>query len=654
MDDITRLYNASVESLEEVHDINSALSWADGFRFPLNIASKHTDKWKNRRPGTTFTNFVRSLQQPRVHNRFNTYRVKLLCRDSPEFDKLLDLAKGITILTGDNFSPVSSSIPLRKRYIELSTVCNKSLYDLYLRNELIVFDKSVLPDIHGAHLSSVHWTFKKGKPQGRVLIDPSNGNLGHNLNSPESKASCILRYGKLSHPTVEDFTRVFHTFAELNGWDRVTLWKVDLKNAFGLLDIKSNSVALNGFELTDNLIAFHTVGYFGYTGLPMAFGIVTREVVRLINFHLSGLTICNGYVDDFGGICLESDVQLVLQRVKEIACSLLGPTALEDKKTAHGRVLELIGWSFSLNERSVSISTKNFNLILNAFIKVDTTSLLSTSELQRFASWSQRYSKVCELLQPFSILFSIAHRGYGQTHSSITLTPEVIVAFYLWKVTLLLIADHKISTTIPMATLLPTEHCDYWIGFDGFPGGIGFTLFNKAPSSGDDTSNLIGWGSYLLPYHLTKQNSNCLDSSFQNTSEIMAASVATFTLGYLLSATNVTVRYIGDSVTALMWLRDHRYRGGPSLRSTIALTMAHHFARIKTHSTLHVAGKSNTINDELSRGITRPSLLLHHSQLEIRSPRIQALLCLLNPLSPFTSVNDFSELLDLFLQPLPS
>jgi hypothetical protein len=175
-------------------------------------------------------------------------------------------------------------------------------------------------------------------------------------------------------------------------------------------------------------------------------------------------------------------------------------------------------------------------------------------------------------------------------------------------------------------------------------------LFNKQPTDFDDTTNLIGWGSYLFPFHLNKENSSKLDSSFQNTSEIMAAMVATFALGYLLLKTNVSIRYIGDSITALQWIHDQRFRGGPSLRSTVALTMIQHFMNIRPHSVLHVAGKANTINDELSRGIPRAVLSLHHSHQEIESTRIHDLLTLVNPLLPLSSVDDFSTLLN-FLQP---
>ena len=87
--------------------------------------------------------------------------------------------------------------------------------------------------------------------------------------------------------------------AEKYGWERILLWKMDLKGAFSLLRIYSGDVKKLAFELTDGLTLLHTAGMFGWTGTPFAFSIFSRLLEGCIGHDIEGgLKV---YVDDLCG-----------------------------------------------------------------------------------------------------------------------------------------------------------------------------------------------------------------------------------------------------------------------------------------------------------------------------------------------------------------
>lgn len=83
------------------------------------------------------------------------------------------------------------------------------------------------------------------------------------------------------------------------GSQHVTLWKKDLRDAFGLLWTAPQDVPLVGIPLTDNLVLFSLCASFGLGGLPPTFGVITRAVVALVSAAIEGY--CSAYVDDVFG-----------------------------------------------------------------------------------------------------------------------------------------------------------------------------------------------------------------------------------------------------------------------------------------------------------------------------------------------------------------
>jgi hypothetical protein len=175
---------------------------------------------------------------------------------------------------------------------------------------------------------------------------------------------------------------------------------MDLKGAFTLLNVLPKDVSLLSFELTDNLTVMHHTGMFGYTGMPCCFDVISRVINRNLQRLIKGRSTI--YVDDIIGVCQNADLIHDLEAAKGLCEGLLGPNAVEDKKTKFGRTLDVIGWNICLDTRKVGIARKNMLKTFHGLLALDETLPVSLEELQRVASWAARYSLVCRQLRPFT------------------------------------------------------------------------------------------------------------------------------------------------------------------------------------------------------------------------------------------------------------
>ena len=85
------------------------------------------------------------------------------------------------------------------------------------------------------------------------------------------------------------------------------LWKMELRGAFNLLWINPIDTQLLAFPLTDDIVATHLVGIFGWLGMPFAFNVLSRILLILILAAISGRAAM--YVDDIMGCSTLSTVQ---------------------------------------------------------------------------------------------------------------------------------------------------------------------------------------------------------------------------------------------------------------------------------------------------------------------------------------------------------
>lgn len=73
------------------------------------------------------------------------------------------------------------------------------------------------------------------------------------------------------------------------GYDNLVLWKMDLANAFGLLDIRASDCHKMAYAISGNITVIYIREMFGWAGTPFAFQVISRTLRRLIIQTIHGL-----------------------------------------------------------------------------------------------------------------------------------------------------------------------------------------------------------------------------------------------------------------------------------------------------------------------------------------------------------------------------
>ena len=346
-----------------------AMRWAEGFEFPRDIAERDLAGLTE---AGSLEEYVRIRQQAirGIHGRLDEERVRdVVPMEYPEVERVLALAEGLPIFTSTDFRPNGQPPPLRSKYVRMKSVVNKLVYDLYERGLVILLPTEEVVRIGGAQFSMAHWTSQATKIKGRFLGDVGAAETGTPLNSEEVKAKFDEVMGQIEHPTLVDICDRIVKAAELWGWEEVVVCKMDLRGAFTLLFIRPEDVRLLAFELTDGFTMLHICGFFGYTGLPACFAVISRVLAYVIALLIVGFILV--YVDDLMLFTNRSALTEVIRIVRATCVRLLGNDAVEDAKTEFGRRIDLIGWSVDLDQRNVSVSMNNFLKALAAFVRVN-------------------------------------------------------------------------------------------------------------------------------------------------------------------------------------------------------------------------------------------------------------------------------------------
>ena len=119
------------------------------------------------------------------------------------------------------------------------------------------------------------------------------------LNNKAAKEAAILQWGRIRNPTVVEIARTILVAEEKYGRENIVIWKSDLSGAYTLLFLNPTSVRLMSFALDGGFIFIYLAGLFGWTGMPMAFEVVTRILRVCISMVISGWVLI--YCDDIMG-----------------------------------------------------------------------------------------------------------------------------------------------------------------------------------------------------------------------------------------------------------------------------------------------------------------------------------------------------------------
>jgi hypothetical protein len=586
-----------------------------------------------------FTDMVTEYQSRLANVRLSVSRIdSMICQDLWS-DRLRTLVAGVPMLTPTDF--VGNNVPpkLRHKYLAVASAVNKLVYEQYIKGNIVILPTIDAVKIQGVHFSSLHWTLQFSKEAGRMLADPSNGDMP--LNTIEAKELVDEKFGKIVHPTIIQLIHMIFQVADEFGWHNVVLWKKDLRGAFTLLNIRPHDACKCAFELTDDLTMIHSTGFFGWIGFPAAFHIVSRVLESNINHVISGKM--DIYVDDFMGVSVESEVASDMSLAENIALQLLGPNSINKEKDKMGRKSIWIGWEIDLDSRRISIATENLFKCIFGFLEIDTTKAVRIRTIMKLASWTSRYVLVFPYLKPLSSNLYSEISGTDNINAFRKLKSASVITIWVWRAILCLLAINPILYSRDLESFRSTQST-VKIEYDASLTGLGIILLIN------DGDNWVTWKvtSIDLPFLLS-----C--SGYQNTVEFIAIIMGVAML-YMLGISNTGLIVAGDNTTSLAWIGNDNFSNGYSARAAIVYCQLLIKSKLRINETIHIPGEFNFICDQLSRGVRPEDLGYDDSHIVVFTdyPFLTNCLMLCSPLEPvyenldiFTTfwnkVNEFTE-----------
>ena len=631
---------------DEVFSVNEANIWADNFEISDDIVK--SDEALFRASMRNLTTMVKMRKKKLSPNRLNQQRVENFTRlDNPERNRLLRLAQyGMPLLLRPGFKPngCGPHPPLRRKYIAVQNAVNKLLFENFHQNGLaFILTKATAQTIPGLHLSPLSWTEKQGKVQGRPIGDCSDGGheLGNEpLNSDHTKMASDEVWGQIRHPTLTDICLLITDFsiaekskdAEFDGTDLVIL-KLDLQQAFTLIEFESNDVKYLGMEMSNDRVMFFICGIFGWTGTPAAFQVLNRAILHELSYKLKGRALM--YVDDIIIVTRIKDVNFDIDATNKVCCNLLGNNAVEQKKTEYGRKVVAIGYEFDLDKDLVTLSPRNIYRTLYAFMSVDFEKTIKVSGMQKLASLASRCSKINVYMKPYVMTLYKEYAGRGQ-HTSFTIsaTARHVICFFRILLGLTAICPERFSRTlISFRPIVPT----LIIEFDASLTGIGILYY--LPGAEHDTLigscsidiSVLGFGS---------------EAKYQNSAEFLGPILGIEGLKELgVEAKSIHLR--GDSITALTWASSEKFRGDLVSNAASVFILQGILTGVTVGGVTHLSAENNWRTDFLSRGGSMEQLLIKDPTLqkpkELNLIKQKEILALCNPKREIIDEKEFRK-----------
>jgi len=653
LDRISATVIEACESVNYVFGVSHAVEAANGFVMPEAVFSRDLDQLREH--DYSLSRLIYSRQSALLDSRLNHARLDAWDQSDPDLPLLRQLVDGIHIPLDPNFVPDRSTPPFSPMHTAATVAINLGWWKLYEQGLCLLIPTQplhdLLPEDELLSKSPSGWTPKFQSKGGRITSGYHYDNKrGGQINTPYVRAAVEALYGPIKPPDIDGIVKNILAEAERVGWVNLILWKMDIKGAFNLLFFRHDQAGVMSHDLMCGLTLINIVGNFGWCGLPYAFFVVTRSLLRAVRARVTG--VVDMFVDDLMGCCLRIDLQNNLAIAKEIIESLLGPGTVANHKTLQGRKLDFIGWLVDLDTGLLGVSRHNFAKALYSFLAIVPGDRLTIEEMEGLASRASRYSLVSRYMKPFSQVLYHAYSGRINRFATIPIIEgsnlwEVI---RLWQLFFVLMDFDPAKYTRHLTSFASSASPRAYLNLDACLTGIGLLVWVRPPSvpwslvAGEHPPNnhvaaIIG---YDTPYQLHG------DSSYQNAMEFI---VIVFGIAVLVSLGYRDISFIlqGDSKSALSWSFNEKFRSENCMAATLAFIQLSMLAEIDINEALHILGKLQVSSDPLSRSVdprvvcTMNGLPQSRVRYVRNNPTLERLLVLMDPSEEFSLSSDLPD-----------
>jgi hypothetical protein len=620
----------------ESYGVEAAIQWGGNYQFPQERLQRDLaefDQHEGSLPAVARARRQASLAESfnivRVHQSFGEDGQRNPEFSAEDFKRLCRLATvGIEVPLPDRFTPCATPGLLRDRYVALQGTIHRLLDKQAVPGQVFLLPLHRALAIPGVHLlNAQHWTRKKGKPQGRSIADLSNVdqpelhcpiNGYYSEERQQLSASCEELYGSIKHPTLAALMRMVEEMALLHGWDNISLWKMDLNAAFNILWFAAEATPLMAFCLAANIVVFHLVGLFGWSGMPHAFQVLSRALDVLVRASITGRSTF--YVDDCMGCAVRSQLAADMRKAHEVITGLAGVNAVAAEKSESGRKLEFIGWEVCLDTRRVSLSERNLLKATQAFFCCGLQESFSCAHLQRMASLASRICMLCRFMRPFTRRMAIEAAKFPASPAvRHRLSAAAKCEIVMWRAFLVILRVRPMLMSRLIASFRPAPPT-IAMRYDASLDAIAVGVYRRTAEG----ERLLAFARAPMEYGVAH------DSSFQNTFEYLAV-----VLGLLLLVMrgehDFTYQLYGDSMSSLAWVTADRVASSLALRANLAVVAISLHANAHVAETVHVPGVDNVVYDGLSRGAAPIAVGLDPNLEVLLPPAVHRVLALCNP-----------------------
>ncbi len=344
-------------------------------------------------------------------------------------------------------------------------------------------------------------------------------------------------------------------------------------------------------------VYIHHGGVFGGSCTPAAFQPVSRGIVHELRAVTKGAV--NMYVDDLFGCCMLRVVDREMAQGKAVIESLLGDDTVQEEKNKKGQVVDIIGWEFNLITQRVSVARKNLLKAMLCVFTVDLDGYTTLVEIQRLASYLERYSVICRILRPFlSCLYRLIRESWG-LHRQFVFSEEAKAEVRMWRAWLYLLSVDTKSYARPFYTFRAREP-EYIITTDGSLGQLGIIVYKLTEGGGEACAGCCAVSIATFGFGD--------DSSYQNTCEYIGMVLGVLVL-VRLGVRQVDVVIRGDSTSALSWMEKEKVSGKAAMNAALVLVSLCIRFGIEINYTVFLKGLDNHQADRLSRIIEKKMTL---------------------------------------------
>jgi hypothetical protein len=363
---------------------------------------------------------------------------------------------------------------------------------------------------------------------------------------------------------------------------------MDIAAAYTHLDIPPELAHLFAQELVNGLMAVHIGGLFGGTIFPAAFQPITKAVLHEVRATTKGGA--DMYVDDLAGICRKEDVEWEMSRAKQIITGLLGDKSVQEEKNVTGQIVKIIGWEFNLVTQKVTVARKNLMKAIYCVFNVDLEGFTNLREVQRLASYLERYSVICRILRPF---LSCLNRMMKERHGlrkDFEFSMEAKTEIRMWRGWLYLLSVDTDAHARPFKTFRARDP-SYVITTDGSLCQVGIIICKMV----EGVEACVGCSAVSIADFGFND-----DSSYQNTCEYIGMVLGVLAL-IKLGVRGVDVVVRGDSTTALSWMDKQKVSGEAAMNAALVLVSLCIKFGIEINYLEFLKGVENHKADRLSR-----------------------------------------------------